>query len=426
MADAPDEDVADVADVAAQRFQQRLAALSPSKRTLLEKRLRDRNLDASSIVDIQRDGPEPVAKPANRRRRRDTTRMGFSLFFFSGDGSVEGPGKYQLLLDTARYADANGYAGIWVPERHFVDFGGLYPNPSVLAAAIAVLTERIQVRAGSAVLPLHHPVRVAEEWAVVDNLSGGRAAISAASGWHPKDFILAGGDGAAKYRTRKDDMFTAMEVVQQLWAGRTVELPGPDGAPQQVRTLPRPLQPRLPMWVSAQGSEETFVRAGKAGANVLTGLVGLRPADLADRISVYRKARAESGLDPATGRVTAMVHTFLGADEATVKQTVREPLIDYLRTFVAQQDNFDSEFAQLDEQGRASMLSATFERYYESLALLGTPDKGESLIEDLADLGVDEVACLVDFGLDADVVLAGLGYLTELKDRYQPGRETLQ
>src|SRR5215217_9633370 len=90
--------------------------------------------------------------------------LDFSLFFFSSDGSTNKPDKYNLLLDCARFADAAGFRAIWTPERHFQEFGGLYPNPSVLAAALAMITKRIQIRAGSVVLPLHNPVRVAEEW----------------------------------------------------------------------------------------------------------------------------------------------------------------------------------------------------------------------------------------------------------------------
>ncbi|MBB1253077.1 LLM class flavin-dependent oxidoreductase [Streptomyces sp. OF3] len=346
--------------------------------------------------------------------------MEFSLFFFSGDGSAAGPGKYRLLLDSARFADRHGFSGVWVPERHFVDFGGLYPNPSVVAAALAVVTEHVQIRAGSTVLPLHHPVRVAEEWAVVDNLSGGRAAISAASGWHPDDFLLAPGDGTSRYPRRKEEMFEAIETIQRLWAGERVELPRADGTLQTVRTLPRPLQHRLPVWVSAQGSEETFVRAGEIGANVLTGLVAQRPADLRDKTAAYRQARERAGHDPSTGRVTAMVHTFLWPDEDEAREIVRAPLTGYLKSFLAQQDSFGGEFSKLGESERDAMLAATFERYFDSLALLGSPDKCESLIEDLVDIGVDEVACLVDFGPDHKHVLKGLEHLTELKDRYRP------
>ncbi|MDH2389215.1 LLM class flavin-dependent oxidoreductase [Streptomyces sp. HNM0663] len=400
-----------------QRLQERLASLTPGQRAVLERSLRDRGAKAPGGLGA---GERTAAKSAApRRRRRPGSTMDFSLFFFSGDGTAAGPGKYQLLLDSARYADANGFSGIWVPERHFVDFGGLYPNPSVLAAAIAVLTERLQIRAGSTVLPLHHPVRVAEEWAVVDNLSGGRAAISAASGWHPDDFILAPGDGQQRYPRRKDEMFEAIHTIQRLWAGESVELPRADGSPQTVRTLPRPLQPALPVWVSAQGSVETFTRAGEIGAHVLTGLVAQRPADLKDKAAAYREARAKAGHDPAAGRVTAMVHTFLWPDEDEARELVRGPLTGYLKTFLAQQDSFGSEFSKLGEAERDTMLAASFERYFDTLALLGTPDKCESLIEDLVDIGVDEVACLIDFGLGQDRVLKGLEHLAELKNRYQ-------
>jgi len=76
-------------------------------------------------------------------------------------------------------------------ERHFHRFGGSYTNPSVTSAIIAAVTNRIAIRAGSVVLPLHDPIRVAEEWSIVDNLSGGRVGMAIASGWHVDDFVFA-------------------------------------------------------------------------------------------------------------------------------------------------------------------------------------------------------------------------------------------
>ena len=112
----------------------------------------------------------------------------FSLFYFSGDEAEDAStGKYRLLLEGARFADANGFCAVWTPERHFHAFGGLYPNPAVTAAAVAVVTERVGIRAGSVVLPLHHPVEVAEAWSVVDNLSDGRVGVAFASGWQPNE-----------------------------------------------------------------------------------------------------------------------------------------------------------------------------------------------------------------------------------------------
>src|SRR6185369_7862251 len=146
----------------------------------------------------------------------------------------------------------------------------------------AVVTSRIGIRAGSVALPLHNPVRVAEEWSVVDNLSNGRVAVSFASGWHPDDFVLY----PSPYAERKHVMLQGIETIRRLWAGEPVVLAGPDG-PAEVRTLPRPIQKILPVWVTTAGSGETWERAGAIGANVLAALVGYGPEELTAQIGRY-------------------------------------------------------------------------------------------------------------------------------------------
>ena len=115
----------------------------------------------------------------------------FSLFYFAAGGSDKQGDMYKLLLEGAKYADENGFAAVWSPERHFDEFGGIYPAPSVISAAIAAVTKNIDIRAGSCVVPLNNPVQMAEQWSVIDNLSGGRTGIAFASGWHADDFVLA-------------------------------------------------------------------------------------------------------------------------------------------------------------------------------------------------------------------------------------------
>ncbi len=107
-----------------------------------------------------------------------STPITFSLMFFGGDEGKAAHDKYRTVIEAARFADAHGFAALWLPERHFTALGSLYPNPAVLHAALARETKHLRLRAGSVVLPLHDPIRVAEEWAVVDNLSEGRVEIS--------------------------------------------------------------------------------------------------------------------------------------------------------------------------------------------------------------------------------------------------------
>src|SRR5690349_15168293 len=187
--------------------------------------------------------------------------MDFSLFYFANNDTQQ-QDCYRLLLEGARFADDHGFTAVWTPERHFHAFGGLFPNPAVLGAAIAATTQRVAIRAGSVVLPLHHPVRVAEEWAVVDNLSGGRVGLAFASGWHARDFLLA----PQNYPARKAVMADYIETVRRLWRGEALAFPNGAGLEETLHLLPRPVQPELPVWVTAAESLESFRLAGRIGA----------------------------------------------------------------------------------------------------------------------------------------------------------------
>jgi natural product biosynthesis luciferase-like monooxygenase protein len=383
----------------------RLGALTPEQRRLLEERLRTEGIDAGP-------GRGPAAPPSEPPAPADLEHapMRFSFFFFSADGAAKGGDRYDLVLDCARYADAHGFEAVWTPERHFVEFGGLYPNPSVLGAALALVTERVQIRAGSVVLPLHHPVRVAEEWSVVDNLSKGRAAISCASGWHPDVFVLA----PHRYADRKQEMVRSIREIRRLWAGETVAYPGVDGAEVPVRVLPRPVQPTLPLWITTSGSLETWELAGELETNVLATLGNQSVDELAEKIRRYRAARTRHGEDPQAGTVSLMLHTHVGPDLEEVRSRVRAPLAEYLRTHMAQRDRYVAMDRITDHDKRALADLAT-EHYLERASLLGTPAFCSRLVNRLASAGVDEIACLLDFGLDPEDVRLGLEHLSALR-----------
>jgi natural product biosynthesis luciferase-like monooxygenase protein/FkbM family methyltransferase len=337
--------------------------------------------------------------------------LDFSLFYFASEEGKAGGAKYRLLLEGAKLADRRGLAAVWTPERHFHSFGGLYPNPSVTAAAIAAVTERVAIRAGSVVLPLHHPVRVAEEWAVVDNLSGGRVGISFASGWHAGDFVFA----PDRYAGRRELLRTQVDCVRRLWRGEAIRFPGGAGE-VEVRILPRPVQAELPFWLTAAGSPETFRLAGEMGANLLTHLLGQGMRELGERIALYRGAREQAG-HAGAGRVTLMLHTFLGEGAEQVREIVRGPFTAYLAS------SFDlmkamapgEDLADLTEADRQALLARAFDRYFETSGLFGTAQSCLRRLDELSAAGVDEIACLIDFGIAHDAVLASCERLDALR-----------
>jgi natural product biosynthesis luciferase-like monooxygenase protein len=366
-------------------------------------------------------GPEPAT---NERG------MAFSLFYFSADASSDQGHRYRLLLEGARYADTHGFSGVWTPERHFHAFGGLYPNPAVTSAAVAAVTSRVRVRAGSVVLPLHNPIRVAEEWAVVDHLSGGRVELSFASGWHANDFALM----PENYKNRRDVMLSGIETIRRLWSGASVPATNGHGEPIEIKVFPAPLQPTPPFWIAAAGSIDTFRLAGRIGAHLLTNLLGQKIADVATKIAAYRTAWREAGHE-GEGAVALMLHTFVGPDLDAVRETVRRPLIDYLKTSTELVKQTRWEFpafanpsgrqapggdVELTDEEIDAMMSHAFDRYFETSGLFGTPEVCLRRVNELKAIGVDEIACLLDFGIPTDTVLAHLPYLKDVLDRSQP------
>jgi natural product biosynthesis luciferase-like monooxygenase protein len=335
----------------------------------------------------------------------------FSLFFFSADGAGEEADKYRLLIESAKYADRHGFAAIWTPERHFHQFGGLYANPAVAGAALAMVTDRIQIRAGSVVLPLQNPLRVAEEWAMVDNLSKGRVGISFASGWHANDFTLA----PEIYGRRRQELLERLTVVQRLWRGEAVKLPNGEGNEFDVQVFPRPIQPQLPLWLTCQ-SDETFVKAAKLGASVLTNLNYKSLGELKQKIDVYRRAWVENGRDPLLASVAVMIHTFIGEDYERVKEQVREAYRKYLFSNISLQQAQGPEIPDfVSDDDKEAIIANAIERLFHSHGLVGDVDACAARVAELRSMGVDEIACLIDFGVEYESVMEGLKYIHKLK-----------
>ncbi|MCF3135100.1 MupA/Atu3671 family FMN-dependent luciferase-like monooxygenase [Streptomyces olivochromogenes] len=349
--------------------------------------------------------------------------MKLSVMFFGSypTGGTDPSGadhaaRYEDILAIARAADRLGFHAVWTPERHFQQVGQIFPSPPVLSAALAVATERIALRAGSAVLPLHHPLRVAEDWSVVDNLSHGRAGLSVATGWHSTDFVLAPGH----YADRRERALRDIPLLRRLWAGEEAEFTDGTGRRVAVRPQPRPVQPALPLWMTSSGSPATWEAAGRLRTGVLAATVGQRREDLAERVHTYREAFAaaptQTGESPAP-TVTLMTHAYVGRDDAEVRSLVADPLKDYLTSYVRQtaaNRGEDNGVAALTAQTVDRLAQFAFERYLAWGGLLGSPGTCHKLLADLSELGCDEVACFVDFGLDRDRIIDSLHRLADI------------
>ncbi|WP_372529144.1 MupA/Atu3671 family FMN-dependent luciferase-like monooxygenase, partial [Piscinibacter sp.] len=378
-------------------------------------------------VVLYADAVRQKAVPMRAASANRPIEFGFFYWNVANDESEYDQQKYRLLLEGAKFADSHGFNSVWTPERHFAAFGGLFPNPSVTCAALATITSNVSLRAGSCVVPLHSPIRIAEEWAVVDNLSNGRVGLSIAAGWAPPDFAIK----PEGFANAKQVMFESAEIVRRLWRGETIAFPGPQGE-VKVRTLPRPLQKELPLWVTTAGNIDTYTQAAKLGANVLTHLLGQSIEEVSEKVRAYRRAWAEAG-HSGKGTVTLMLHTFVGPDADSVERAVRQPLKEYLKsamflvksaawqfpTFKKMSDEqgktLDEFFATISDEDMDALLEFAFQRYFHTSGLFGTPESCGQMVDKVKSADVDEIACLIDFGIKTDVVLEHLPYLNGLR-----------
>lgn len=350
--------------------------------------------------------------------------LAFSLYYFASDeGGPAAEAQRRLLFESARFADEKGFTAVWVPERHFHAFGGLSPNPSVLASALAAITKRVRIRSGSVVVPLHHPARIVEEWSLVDLISAGRVDLGVASGWFPNDFVLA---PRGTYERRGELVFERAAELKRLWRGERFEAVNPLGDAVSLQTMPRPVQAELPVWITAAGNPATFERAGAVGYNILTHLLGQSLDALAQKVAAYRGAWRKAG-HAGQGQVTLMLHTFVGEDDETVRNIVREPMLRYLGSSANLVGGYTASVPFFQQRCPATSgpltpddvrdaLVFSFERYYATSSLMGTMDACLGVTDRLRAMGIDEVACLIDFGVDTESVLAALPVLAELRD----------
>lgn len=331
--------------------------------------------------------------------------MRYSIFFFAADCSAaESADPYRLFRDSAVFADRSGFETVWVPERHFHAFGGLYASPAVMAASIASITQRIQLWAGSVVAPLSDPIRTAEEWAMVDLLSRGRAGVSFASGWAVNDFALA----PDTYEARREVTLSRVDLIRRLWRGETIRRRNGAGKEIDVGIYPLPGR-EIPVGLTAQ-SDGTAMKAGELGAALLMNMNYQGIDRLQSRIEAYRAelARHHPG---RPGHVTVLVHTLLCPSER-VTDLALPAYRRYLATNLdLQMELFRGAGVDLESASPEDMeflIGRAAERMIGTVGLIGSPDECRERARAYESAGVDEIGCLIDFGASHDVVMQSL------------------
>lgn len=283
----------------------------------------------------------------------------------SSSSTTDHPELYRSAMEMAAYADQQGYDMLVVSEHHG-DVGGYLPSPIVLAAAMAGCTDRISMIFSALLVPLHDPIRLAEDLAVLDLVSGGRIWIVAGLGYRPSEYHLL----SKEWKRRGKLMDEALEVMIQAWTGEPFEYQG-----EMVQVRPMPVQQPHPLLFIGGSAEATAKRAAKYG-------LGLFPSDdkpeLAD---VYAEECKKLGKEPGMvmmphGPAAVMVSEDPDKTWAEVGQLLLEDATEYASHLTPDMASLQASAAQTVEDLRA-------EGVYQIL----TPDECLVLNEELGPFG---------------------------------------
>jgi natural product biosynthesis luciferase-like monooxygenase protein len=235
---------------------------------------------------------------------------------------------YAKMLAQVDHAEALGFESVWLTEHHFTDYGGMVPSPAILAAAIAQRTRRLRLGMAVALLPFHRPVRLAEDYAMVDLLSGGRLEWGIGRAylqWEYQNLGVPLEESRARFAE-------ALDVVLKAWTEERFSYEGRFFQCRDLSVLPKPVQqPHPPIWLAATASEESFVLAGRRGYHLMTIPHTHAAADIQRKIGLYRAALAEAGHDPASRHVFARYYAYVAETAAEARRDVEAP---YLRNAV--------------------------------------------------------------------------------------------
>jgi natural product biosynthesis luciferase-like monooxygenase protein len=228
---------------------------------------------------------------------------------------------YSRWLEQMDAAEGLGFDSLWVTEHHFRHFGGMMPSPSVMLAAAAQRTRKLRLGAAVSIIPMHNPLRIAEEFAMVDQLSGGRLNFGAGRGMHPTEYAVFGYD----WNTAQKRLPEALDVILRAWSGDEFEWQGAHYRFPRIRVYPQPLQkPQPPIYVTANRDPESFHMIGTRGHHLMTLPWIATNEEQRPRVEMYWNALREGGHSIESKDVFTMYPVYVGENDVEARNEVIE------------------------------------------------------------------------------------------------------
>jgi natural product biosynthesis luciferase-like monooxygenase protein len=301
------------------------------------------------------------------------------------------------VLHLAQKAEALGYDSFWVSEHHFTNYGGILPRPQILLAALAQRTRSIRLGTAVSLVPFDSPVRLAEDFGLIDVLSGGRLEFGVGRGLFGFEYDGLGVE-QDEGRARLEE---GVKVIREAWQSEQLSYHGRFINVDNLTVLPRPLQkPHPPLYVAAV-SPESYDWAARDGHSILQVLYFAPIERTAQEVTRYRALLGQNRHDPSKKRLVAVSPTHVSATSESARREAAEPLMNYVGMVSALlPTETKSEQYRAYTKLRPAMKKLTYDVLYsERPTVIGDPAQVIQRIESMSrTLGIDEFVSFVNFG----------------------------
>ena len=330
--------------------------------------------------------------------------MKFGTFYFFQ--AAPGQSHADIIrgeLDQIVWSEELGFDEIWLTEHHFINYG-LSVDPATLAAAAASRTQRIRIGLAAAILPFHHPVRLAEQMALVDIISNGRLDVGVGRGNRPMEFR---GFHVPQEESR-DRFDEAVEILRRAWTEERFSYDGRFFKVPEVSVIPKPVQrPHPPLYqvcVSKDGIENTALHGWPMLNSVLFGPVDQLIANRETYVDTLKKAgRSAEEIKSLLARWGVSRQIYVAETDARALAEAKDAELWYqesFRKFVVP-ERIEEAHPSLQPGFRAMaerLSKITWEGLVAETLAFGSPDTVARHIEVMRDLGVGQVMCWMNFG----------------------------
>lgn len=341
--------------------------------------------------------------------------MDFGLFFLmQRDEAWSEQAVYDSALEQILAAEPLGYHSAWIAEHHFNDYG-LCPSPPVLAAYVAARTRTLRLGMGVSLLPLHHPVDLAEALAVLDVVSGGRLDVGIGRGGTLQDYQTFQSD-REDARARVEE---GVALLRRSWSGEPFDFRGRFHSVERLHVRPRPAQqPHPPLFIAAN-SEDSVLSAARLGLPTLSSFF-VAVDELQRRRALYRDiaraaGHADAEIEALQRREWGMRVVHVAPSRAEALRAVEAPFMGYQRKMAVLRS--DSTGGTVPNSfDRQTLRLRSFTEYLETgWALLGTPEEvREGLQQYVEATGYQRVLLLMALpGLDTALALRSMRMFAE-------------